>query len=277
MHARKPLVAMVVVFVAIGVGSAGSAAPALYAGPAPKLIPTPAQAGFGAVRVQPGGSTRASARYSTPGSSAGATMSLSVRVFPTEAAATASVRSTCPGCGPARTMGRGAWSARLRLDPGPPGARNKTTVVASCRNLRVETTSQPGGTDKNAVPARARRAIDAAIARAVGLGMSSSCAGTGGGTSAPETGTAFWTESDAEAAVVEKVKIPYCKIAPHDAECRQQAPVAVTKAECQGQDAKAGTATYARFTCALTVGPEARQARIVVLPTGASTFRWQAL
>lgn len=268
--------AAAVVFVAIGVGSAGAAGPALYAGPALKLIPTPAQVAFEAVRVQPGGSTRASARYSTPGSSAAATMSLAIRVFPTEAAAKASVSAACPGCGPARTTGRGAWRARLRLDPGPPGAGNKVTVVANCRNLRVEATSQPGGTDKNAVPVRARRAIDAVIARAVGLGMSSPCGATGGGTSSPETGTAFWTESYAEATVVEKVRIPYCKIAPHDAECRQQEPVAVTKAECAGQAAKAGTSTYARFTCALTVGPEARAARIVVLPTGASTFRWEA-
>lgn len=261
----------------VGVGTASTAASTLYRGSAQRLVPTSTQAGYKDVKVLTGSPTRVTARYTTRGAGGDATLVLGIRVLPTEAAAKASLTTACPGCGPFKQAGRASWRYTLRVDPGVPGRANRATVVAGCRNLRVDATQQPSGASKTAVDGRARRVIDAVISKAISLGMSPSCNAPDGGTTPPETGATYWTEAYAEETLTGKLKLPYCKVAPHDADCRLQEPLSTTKATCRGQDAKPGISTYARFTCDILVGNEARAVRIAVWPASASTFRWQTI
>lgn len=252
-------------------GTSGAAAPSLYNGSAQRLLPTAEETGYAQVTSQAGSGSRASATYETQGTRPG-NFKIALRVFKTEPAAISSFGAACSGC-QLKSTASGSWKYKQRLDLGVDG--NTITLVARCRNLRVDTTMTPVGTNPHVVAGSSVRIIEGLFRKARGFGMSP-CAGVG--SSPPPTGTFFWSESYAEDMVVSKVRIPACNVDGASSTCGTQAPYRVVNAACRGLDEKPGTFTYSRFTCDIRAGYQGRiGGRIAVWPTGPTTLRWQIL
>jgi len=252
-------------------GISGAATPSPYKGSAQRLLPTAEETGYAQVTSQAGSGSRASATYETPGARPGY-LKIALRVFKTEPPAKSSFDAACPGC-QLKSTGSGSWKYKQRLDLGADG--NMLTLVARCRNLRVDTAQRVYGTNPHVVAGSSVRIIDGLFRKARGFGMSP-CAGTG--SSPPTTGTYFWSESYAEEMIVSKVRIPYCNVYPDDSTCGTQSPFRVVSAACRGLDEKPGTFTYSRFTCDIRAGYQGRiGGRIAVWPTGPTTLRWRIL
>jgi hypothetical protein len=262
--------AIALLSVPVLVGVTAAASPALYKGPAQRLMPSAVDAGFEEITSQAGGGSRASASYrgSQPGQGTG---KVAVRVFKSEAAAKTSYAAACQGC---QARSSGSWKYKRRIEPAPDPRTKTVTLVARCRNLRVDTTKTAVGTDES-LTKQSRLVIDDIFVKARSLGMSP-CSGTG--QPPPATGTYYWSESYAEEVVVKKVRIPYCNVFPDDPQCRVQSPFPVVDAQCRGLDEKPGTFTYSRFTCDIRVGYYGRiSGRIAVWPTGPTTLRWEII
>lgn len=252
-------------------GISGAAIPSLYKGSAQRLLPTAEETGYAQITSQAGSGSRASATYETPGTRPG-NFKLALRVFKTEPAAQASFNAACPGC-QLRSTGSGSWKYKQRLELGADG--NMLTLVARCRNLRVDTAQRVYGTNPHGLTGSSVRIIDGVFQKARGLGMSP-CAGVG--STPPTTGTYYWSESYAEDMVVSKVRIPACNVDGAGSTCGTQSPYPVVSAACRGLDEKPGTFTYSRFTCDIRAGYQGRiGGRIAVWPTGPTTLRWRIL
>jgi hypothetical protein len=254
------------------VTSFGAAAtPTLYKGSAQALMPTAADTGYAQITAQSGSGSRASATYETPGTRPGY-LKVALRVFKAEAAALTSFNAACPGC-QLKSVGSGSWKYKQRLDLAADG--NTLTLVARCRNVRVDTTQRVYGTNPHVVANGSKHIIERIFQTARAAGMSP-CAGTG--STPPPTGTYYWSESYAEQMVVNKVKIPACNIEGADSTCGTEAAYRVVSASCRGLDEKPGTFTYSRFECDIRAGYQGRiGGRIAVWPTGATTLKWRIL
>jgi hypothetical protein len=257
--------------------SAVAGPPALYKGSAQRLLPTASEVGYAAITSQAGGDRRASATYQTPGTPP-KSLSIAVRVFKTEATAKASFEAACPGC-QLRNSANGSitWKYKLRVQPTSDPRYSVVSVVARCRNLKVDTkmTSTARSSSQHGVAMPSRLLIDDIFVKARRVGMSP-CQGTG--VSPPMTGTHFWSEDYAEKVVRSKVRIPYCNAHPSDSGCRAMPALRVEVAQCRGLDEKRGTFTYSRFTCDILVGYYRDiRGRIAVWPTGGSTLRWEII
>ena len=199
-------------------------------------------------------------------------LKIALRVFKTEPAALASFNAACRGC-ELKAVGSGSWKFKQRLDLAADG--NTLTLVARCRNVRVDTTQRVYGTNPHVVAGPSKRIIEGVFLEARSSGMSP-CAGTG--STPPTTGTYYWSESYAENMVVTKVKIPACNIPGAGSTCGTQSPYLLDSAVCRGLDERPGTFTYSRFTCDIRVGYQGRiGGRIAVWPTGPSTLKWRII
>lgn len=268
---RHSLVAIAVLGVLAVAGDVTAANPSLYKGPAQQLMPTAEEARSAQITAQSGSGARASATYETPGTRPGY-LKVALRVFKTESSAKSSFDAACPGC-PLKSTGSGSWKYKQRLDVAASG--NTLTLVARCRNLRVDTTQTVYGTNPHGLTSSSVRIIDGVFRKARAAGMSP-CAGVG--STPPTTGTYFWSESYAEDMVVAKVRIPACNVEAAGSDCGTQAPYRVVSAECRGLDERPGTFTYSRFTCDIRAGYQGRiGGRIAVWPTGQATLRWRIL
>lgn len=92
----------------------------------------------------------------------------------------------------------------------------------------------------------------------------------------------YWSETQAEAAVVTKVRLPQCRVYPDDPQCLAHTPHIVGftlgPVDCRGADELRSTFTFNRFSCRVV----ARYApkiggTIAVYVTGPLTFRWKVL
>jgi hypothetical protein len=253
-------------------GVSGAATPSLYKGSAQLLLPTADETGYAQVTTQSGAGARASATYETATGTRPGFLKIALRVFKTEAAALSSFDAACAGC-QLKAVGSGSWKFKQRLDVAADG--NTLTLVARCRNLRVDTTQRVYGTNPHVVAGGAKRIIDGIFQKARSAGMSP-CSGVG--SSPPPTGSYYWSESQAEAMVVSKVRIPACNVEGADSTCGTQSAYRVVDASCRGLDEKPGTFTYSRFTCDIRAGYQGRIAgRIAVWPTGPTTLKWRIL
>jgi hypothetical protein len=98
----------------------------------------------------------------------------------------------------------------------------------------------------------------------------------------------YWTQSRAEALVVARVKLPFCRVDPSDPDC---APNGVPRpghpnligfslgeAQCSGSDELGSSFRYRRFSCrVITPYPPYFRATVAVYVTGAATFQWKLL
>ena len=248
-----------------------AASPSLYRSSAQSLIPSVEAAGFNETSGPSGSARRASASYtrSTP---VPLTATIAVRVFQTEAAAKASYVASCPGCNPG-TVAPQKWTYKLRYDN--PGQPNRgVTLSALCRNVTTQM-ALAGAIGPTSLHRTAKLAVWKVFDKAVSLGMTQ-CGSTP--TPPPRTGSYYWTEAEAEAIAVKKIRIPYCNVYPDDPGCSTQGAVGLHSAECRGLDEKPGTFTYSRFTCDVLVGYYGRiRGRLAVWPTGPTTLRWEII
>jgi hypothetical protein len=260
----------VAIITSLGIAGSSAGAPrALYKGSAQRLMPTAAETGYTEIASQAGTGSRASATYQTPGTTP-QSMKVAIRVFKTEVAAKASFDAACPGCALRNSR---IWKYKLRLDLGA-DRNNTVSLVARCRNLRVDTAMATRATNPHTIAGPSRRVIDGIFVKAMRLGMAS-CEGKG--TPPPTSGTHYWTESFAEDMVIRKVRIPHCNVYPDDPNCRLGGSFSVISAECRGLDEKPGTFTYSRFTCEIVLFNRTARGRIAVWPTGPTTFRWEII
>ena len=259
------LVASLVALVGAGSASAkgGTPAPSLFKGSASSLLPDATTVGSNEMTKRSGGAKRATATYSGPSTW------LVVRVFASEAAARATYAATCTGC-KSGTVAPQKWVYKLRY------FKPQRTVVlaARCRNVVVGI-SREGGADK-AAHRSAKLAIWPVFDKAVRLGM------TQCGSSPkppPTTGTYFWTEDEAQARVLRKVRIPACRVQPKAPECETRVGVALESAVCRGLDEKPGTFTFSRFTCDVVTRYYygKTQGRLAIWPTGPTSLRWEII
>ena len=158
----------------ICVATSAAATPVLYEGSAQALMPTAEETGYAQITSQGGSGGRASATYETPGTRP-QYLKVALRVFKTEPAALSSFNAACPGC-KLKAVGSGSWKFKQRLDLAADG--NTLTLVARCRNVRVDTTQRVYGTNPHVVAGGSKRIIERIFQKARNSGMSP-CAGTG--------------------------------------------------------------------------------------------------
>lgn len=99
----------------------------------------------------------------------------------------------------------------------------------------------------------------------------------------------YWSESRAESAVLQKVRIPSCWVWPDNRCDNPPGPfwasggdkIRPRTADCAGRDERGSSFTFSRFVCKIVVtdayGTPAASGSIAVWPTGAATLRWKLL
>jgi hypothetical protein len=263
------------------VASPLAAAPSIYKLSAKALIPSADVAGFDRITSQSakpitgkaalGLTSSWTADYTSAANETGVG-TIGVLVFRSEAAAGVQYSSACSsGCDVQRWHG---WRLKRSFELSPSGNRFRiVSVVANCRNLVV------GGTisaldNKDHLTIRLKSIVDAMFGRAVATGMTR----CGSQPVPPPSGQKFyWSEDQANAIVVAKVRLPDCVVIPSDTDCAGRTGFALSSADCQGYDELGTSFTFNRFECrVLTYGGDF-EARIAVYVTGPTTFRWKTL
>jgi peptidoglycan/LPS O-acetylase OafA/YrhL len=123
-------------------------------------------------------------------------------------------------------------------------------------------------------PAQAKAALATAIVAASMLLLA--------GSSSASPRKAYWTQSQAETAVIAKVRLPYCRVFPADSACgagsmRVLIGIRILSASCVGADELRAMFTYSRFTCDVTTYGRHAQGHLAVYVTGPGTFRWKTI
>lgn len=97
--------------------------------------------------------------------------------------------------------------------------------------------------------------------------------------SATASRTWYWTVPQAQRAIIAKVKIPYCRILPADAQCATKLPFRPTEATCRGFVAKPRSSTrFHRFTCDYIFKNDiGGDQHLTLYVTGRFTFRWKTI
>lgn len=269
---RTPgLVAVGTLAVVAGVFANSSAAvpPSLYKGTATKLIPMAIDAGYEQLTSRTPGTTRATASYSSSDPSVG-TGTISIEVFKVEAGATAKW-GTLPG-----TVARmNGWWLKWSFQVGSDRLRT-VSIVGHCRNL-VVAASRAALDNRDHLTKRLKIIVDDVFAKAIAAGMTA-CGSSQGAAPPSSAKKYYWTESEAEAMVVQKVRLPYCTVWPNDSDCRAQSAWPLEDARCRGIDELGTTFRFNRFTCDVVASYRYKKGgRIAVWVTGLTTLRWQLI
>lgn len=96
-----------------------------------------------------------------------------------------------------------------------------------------------------------------------------------------------WTASQAERLVLQKVRIPFCRVFPNENDCANGRPIPgshgtrggyrVASASCVGTDEIGSSFRFPRFSCEVVTAQYPRQGHIAVYVTGPTTFRWKII
>lgn len=280
MKARATVAAIILAALGFAGSIALASASPLYQHPAKLLIPAPDGIDLGPVRSRspsplaahpkPGLISSWTTNYESPKAEIGVA-TIGVMVFQTAAQAQTQYAAACHGCD---LKSFDAWHFKRGAEPSPSGSGWQiVTLITRCQNLVLGATrSAYNAVDYLTI--RLELLLDAMYARAAALGMTS-CYRLP--QPFPPTGTFYWSEGQAEAAVVRSVKLLECDVFPDDPNCAAGPPVAAQTAICRGIDELGSTFTYSRFECDVTVGDGYAKGRIAVYPTGPDTFRWKLI
>ena len=95
----------------------------------------------------------------------------------------------------------------------------------------------------------------------------------------------YWSEEQADAAVLTRIKIPACYLMMDDRRCANGVyrsdgrpyvgSTPIIEAECRGSDERGSSFTYARFMCRFVTYDANAVGRLILTPTGSVKLRWK--
>jgi hypothetical protein len=88
----------------------------------------------------------------------------------------------------------------------------------------------------------------------------------------------YWSETQAEALVVKKVRVPYCRVFPDSPTCPgDRVLMYLESADCVGADELGSSFKFNRFRCQVVINYGYAKGRIAVYVTGPTTLRWKII